>query len=325
MITYDAYQVSQAGGPDVLKRVTLNLPTAKPGWVVVQITAFGLNRSEMFTRQGHSPNVIFPRVLGIECVGVIKDSVDQEFKVGQTVVALMGGMGRDFDGGYAQFALLPKQILHPIETSLPAATVGALPEMFQTSWGSLFAGLDIKSANTLLIRGATSSVGRMALQLAKGEGLYVIATTRSENKKAGLLNAGADFVLIDDGDLSSKLATMSLPAVDRVLELVGTTTLRDSLSCCRQGGIVCMSGILGNAWTLEEFSPMDEIPHTTRLTIYTGGPKDFDRFAFEQYLSSIAQAKLTAPIDRIFNFDQLIEAHEYMESNQASGKLVVVV
>src|SRR2546430_1576661 len=97
-----AIVVEHAGAPDVLQIRTLPRPQSRPGWVLIQVKAFGLNRSEMFTRQGHSPSVKFPRVLGIECVGVVEAAPDTNLHAGQTVAAVMGEMGRAYDGGYAE-------------------------------------------------------------------------------------------------------------------------------------------------------------------------------------------------------------------------------
>ena len=125
------------GPPEVLTLREVPLPDVRPGWVVVQVRAFGLNRSEMFTRQGHSPGVRFPRVLGIECVGVVADPSDSGLAAGTTVAAVMGGMGRDYDGGYAEYALLPADRLMTLTTTLDWPTLGALPETFLTAAGSL--------------------------------------------------------------------------------------------------------------------------------------------------------------------------------------------
>ena len=98
----------RAGGPEVLEIRELPVPAVREGWSLVQVKGAGLNRSELRTRQGHSPNVTFPRVLGIECVGIVVASTDPMLPDGTTVAAVMGEMGREFDGGYAEFALLPK-------------------------------------------------------------------------------------------------------------------------------------------------------------------------------------------------------------------------
>src|SRR6516164_8708628 len=105
-----AYVISEPGGPEKLVLRNIDTPKAKPGWVVIKIKTFGLNRSEWFTRRGESPSVKFPRVLGIECVGEVVDSLNPKLKNGQKVAAIMGGKGRDFDGSYAEYVLAPEHI-----------------------------------------------------------------------------------------------------------------------------------------------------------------------------------------------------------------------
>src|SRR6201987_2785047 len=102
-----AVVIHEPGGPEVLKVESIPIPTPLAGQVLIRVKAFGVNRSEMFTRQGHSPGVRFPRVLGIEAAGVVEDCPGGEFRKGDVVASAMGGMGRDFDGGYAEFTCPP--------------------------------------------------------------------------------------------------------------------------------------------------------------------------------------------------------------------------
>jgi len=127
--------------------------------------------------------------------------------------------------------------------------------MFQTVSGSLNQALEIKSDEILLIRGGTSSIGMLACQLAKTKGLSVVSTTRNPKKKQTLLDNGADHVIIDSGSVSASLREIYAHGVHKVLELIGTHTLKDSLKCIGHKGMVCMTGILGNEWTMSEFTP----------------------------------------------------------------------
>lgn len=114
-----AVVVSAPGGPEVLEQVELPVPKPIDGEVVIEIRAFGLNRAEIFTRRGDSgPAVAFPRVIGIECVGTVVAAPGTDIEPGQTVAAMMGGMGRAFDGSYAEYTRVPRQSVFPIETSL---------------------------------------------------------------------------------------------------------------------------------------------------------------------------------------------------------------
>ena len=320
-----AIVIEEPGGPEVLKIKNITRPSPGPGWVLIKVMAFGLNRSEMYTRQGHSPDVRFPRVLGIECVGIIKEAPDTHFQKGQKVAAIMGGMGREFDGGYAEYTCVPQSCVFPLNTVLDWATLGAIPEMFQTSWGSLHAALEVQPGQTLLIRGGTSSIGMASAQLAKRFGLTVIATTRNPAKIEALKNNGVDHVVIDKGVIFDSVRQLFPNGVDRVLELVGTATLLDSLKCVTPGGLVCMTGILGNEWVMKEFEPFVMIPSTVKFTTYGGGAQDMDMGELQKFVDAVARGRAKVNIDRIFQFHQIVEAHQYMEENRASGKLVVLV
>ena len=181
---------TRAGGPEVLEIRELPVPAVREGWSLVQVKGAGLNRSEVRTRQGHSPNVTFPRVLGIECVGTVAASTDPALPDGTSVAAVMGEMGREFDGGYAEYALLPNALLMPVTSTLPWDILAALPESYLTAQGSLDAlGIVPGREERLLIRGGTSSVGMAAASIASGYGVKTAATTRRQSKVDALTAA----------------------------------------------------------------------------------------------------------------------------------------
>jgi len=314
------------GPAEALKLETRPIPVPKKGEVLIKVHAFGLNRSELFTRQGHSPktSVTLPRVLGIEAVGTIVDAPGGEFTYGQNAATAMGGMGRLFDGGYAEFVCVPVSQVQVFKSSLPWDVLGALPEMLQTAWGSLFVALRARSDDTLLIRGGTTSIGLAAAAIAKNLGIKVIATTRKKSSAAFLLENGADHVLIDNGEIAPKLKELRPNGVERVLELVGTTTLIDSLHCAAIGGSVCMTGMVGNKWEIEHFSPMGSIPMAVNLTTYSGGTREFMETPLQKLIDQIEEGTLKSKIGKVFKLDQIVEAHRCMENNEAGGKIVVL-
>jgi NADPH:quinone reductase-like Zn-dependent oxidoreductase len=315
----------KAGNSEVIQYKEVANPKVPENWVLIEVKAFGLNRSEMFTRQGHSPDVKFPRIQGIECVGVIQQDDSGKFKVGQQVAAIMGGMGRDFDGGYAELVSVPVTNVFAFKSNLPWSVLGAVPEMFQTVSGSLNEALEVKFNEVLLIRGGTSSIGLLACQLAKHYGLQVVSSTRNPDKVGFLKSNGADYVVLDNGTVHDQVRELFPNGVHKVLELIGVTTLKDSLKCIAKKGVVCMTGILGNSWTMNDFTPMGDVPSLGRLTVYMGESGNLDEEKLQDFLIALENKEIEIKIDHVFKLNQVGEAHSLMESNQAKGKLVVEI
>ena len=321
--TMRAIVLDAPGPPDALTIRDLRVPTPAAGWVLIEVKAFGLNRSELHTRMGLASGVTFPRILGIEAVGVVAECPGGEFAVGQPVATMMGGMGRTFDGGYAEYTCVPARQVIPFASDLEWSTLGAVPEMLQTAYGSLTVGLDAQSGQSILIRGGTSSVGMAAAVLAKQRNMTVLATTRTANKTAALTDIGVDHVLIDDGNVARQVRAMLPAGVDSALELVGTPTLPDTLHSTRQHGVVCFTGMLSNVWTVRDFYPIDYLPRGVRLTAYHGEAEDLPQPVLQDFVDAVAAGRAVVPIDRVYGFDQIAEAHAAMEAGGTAGKLVV--
>jgi len=314
------------GPPEALQIRELPIPEAKDGWVLIEVKAFGLNRSELQTRLGFAGSAVtYPRVLGIEAAGVVVACPGGEFAAGQQVVAMMGGMGRQYDGGYAEYTCVPAAQVIPLASDLDWATIGAMPETLQTAYGSLTVGLDAQPGDTVLIRGGTSSVGMTMAVLAKQRDMTVFATTRDAAKGDALRAIGVDEVLIDDGPLAERVWALRPGGVDRTLDLIGAPTLRDSLLATRVHGVVCNSGALSNDWALKDFYPTGEIPSGVFLTGYGGDASDLPPEALQAFLDDVAAGRATMPIAKTYALEQIVEAHADMENNRVAGKLVVAL
>jgi NADPH:quinone reductase len=322
--TMRAIVLDSPGPADALTVRDLPVPVPKPGWVLIRVKAFGLNRSELHTRLGLAVGVTFPRVLGIEATGVVAACPGGEFADGQQVVAMMGGMGRTFDGGYAEYTCVPARQVIAFTSDLDWGVLGAVPEMLQTSYGSLTVGLDAQPGQSILIRGGTSSIGMATAVLAKQRGMTVLSTTRNPAKGPALQAIGVDHVVIDDGEVASQVRAILPDGVDNALELVGAPTLRDTLKATGYHGVVCFTGMLSNEWIVKDFYPNDYLPRGVRLAAYGGDASDLPAAVLQDFLDAVAAGRATVPIDHVYAFDQIVEAHEAMESGHTQGKLVVL-
>ena len=197
---------------------------------------------------------------------MVAEAPGSEIQSGQIVATAMGGMGRAFDGGCAEYTCVPVAQVESLDTDLPWTTLGGLPETMQTAWGSLFRSLCLEPGEHLLARGATTSVGLAAAALARNHGATVTGTTRSSGNEALLRESGVDQVIIDTGSTADEAMRVRRGGFDKVLEMIGPVTLRDSLCCTREGGLVGMTGSVAAQWSLTEFMPIEVIPTAVRLT-----------------------------------------------------------
>jgi len=294
------------------------IPSVRPGWVLVKVKAFGLNHSEKLLRLNEIRADYIPKpiVPGIECAGEIADPSDSGLAIGQKVVALMGGMGRSFWGSYAEYALLPRRIVFPIESDLDWAALGAVPETYFTAWGSLFESLHLQPSDLLLIRGATCALGYAAIWIAKALGCRVIATTHRESKLA--LLAEADEAILDDGKLTGKVR-----GATKALDLVGPRNLKDTLTAVEKGGIVCQTGLLGGVYALKGFDPIKDIPNGVYLTGF------FSNYPTQQIMDEIfaflKEKQLVPTVGKVFDFAQIRDAVAAQDEGKVNGKIVVRV
>jgi NADPH:quinone reductase-like Zn-dependent oxidoreductase len=317
----DAPGTEDAPGALTLRDVPV--PAPESGRVLIRVRAFGLNRSELHTRMGLAEGVTFPRILGIEATGEVVAAPGGEFAPGQQVVAMMGGMGRTFDGGYAEYTSVPASQVIPFASDLPWSTLGAVGEMLQTAYGSLTVGMDAQPGSSILIRGGTSSVGMAAAVLAKQQGITVFSTTRSRAKSDSLTAIGVDHVLVDDGDVASEVRRILPEGVGSALELVGAPTLRDTLAATAYHGTVCFTGMLSNQWILPDFYPNGWLPRGVRLAGYSGDASDLPAAVLQSFLDAVARGEAVVPIQKVFALDEIAAAHEAMRAGSGAGKLVV--
>ena len=314
------------GGPEVLEIREIPEPEPKAGHAVIEVKAFGINHAEMHMRKGEWAEIA--DVSGIECVGLIKSCPGEAFAIGTKVAALMGGLGRTINGSYAEFTRAPVSNVATIESDLSWADLAAIPETYATAWTCLFRNLEITGGQTLVIRGATSSFGQAAVNMAVNTGARVIATTRNRERFGLLEGLGVERVEVEGPELSKRIAETK--RLDAVLDLVGNSTILDSLAMLRRGGRACLAGWLGGLAPIADFNPLLQMASGVYLTFFGSfvfGTPGFplSDVPLQAIAGDVAAGRYKANPSRVFRFEDIREAHRVMDAHQANGKMVVVV
>ncbi|MEV6227921.1 zinc-binding alcohol dehydrogenase family protein [Saccharopolyspora shandongensis] len=320
-----AIVIEKFGGPDCLVYTDLPKPEPKAGQVVIEIKAFGLNHAEMHMRRGEWAEAA--PVSGIECVGLVDSCPGGEFPVGVKVAALMGGLGRTINGSYADYTRAPASNVALIESDLSWAELAAIPETYATAWTCLFRNLEITPGQTLVIRGATSAFGQAAINLAVNAGVRVIGTSRKRERFALLEELGAERAELEGPNLPERIAEAK--QIDAVLDLVGNSTILGSLDMLRRGGRACLAGWLGGLDPIRDFNPLAQMASGVYLTFFASfvfGRPGFplSDVPLQNIAEQVAAGRLKAKPSRVFNFEDVREAHRVMEAGEAKGKMVVV-
>jgi NADPH:quinone reductase-like Zn-dependent oxidoreductase len=322
-----AIVLTQHGGPDVFAVRELEDPAPRPGEVLIEVKAFGVNHADGYMRAGVWPFGI--DVLGIECAGVVVEDPSGALAPGTTVVALVGGMARTRNGSYAELVTVPATNVVAIETTLGWPELAAIPEVYATAWVALHDNLALQPGETIVVRGATSGLGHAAVNLAVDHGATVIATTRREERRALLEELGADTVLIDTGAIAPEVRRAHGDGADCLLDLVGNRVLRDSLRAVRPKGRVCQIGFLGGLAPVAGFDPLADLPSGVQLSTFASafvlgdGHFPLASVPLQDIVDKVAAGVLRAAPSRVFAFDEIADAHRLMDAGEAGGKLVV--
>ncbi|MGH1543598.1 MAG: zinc-binding dehydrogenase [Arenicella sp.] len=321
-----AIVINEYGGTEQLVLKNLAMPEPSSGEVLIRVKAFGINRAEVYMRLGLWGEVA--RVSGIECVGEVVSDQTGELVQGQKVVAIMGGMGRSRNGSYAEFTCVPAANVLPVETSMDWTDLAAIPESYVTAWSCLHDNMQLKSGQTVVVRGATSALGQAAVNIAANiDDVRIIATTRNFKNVELLQNLGAAETLIDDGGLSQQLRKKYPEGVDSVLDIVGNSCLLDSLQMVKKDGFVCQAGFLGGTESLQ-FNPLTDMPAGVNLNFFASFMYGTPAFPLSeiplQDIVTMAEKGCykSKPVE-VFAFEDIALAHELMESDMAGGKIVV--
>jgi NADPH:quinone reductase-like Zn-dependent oxidoreductase len=290
------------------------------------VKAFGINHAETHMRKGEWPEAT--PISGIEAVGTVVHDPSGALAEGTTVVTVMGGLGRTRNGSYAEYVAAAASNVLPIDTTLDWTDLAAIPESYATAWIALHTNLELRPEHTLLVRGATSALGQAAVNIAHDLGATVLATTRSEKRIELLRSLGADHVVIDDGEIAARVGTLVPGGVDRLLDLVGNSVLRDSLRTVRVNGRVCQAGFLGGLGPVADFLPIVDLPSGVQLSFFGSfelGSEAFPLSAvpLQAIVDKVEAGDYRARPSRVLAFEAVADAHRLIEGNEAAGKLVI--
>jgi NADPH:quinone reductase len=318
--------LAKFGGLDSLVYTDIPKPLPKDGEVVIKVRGFGINHAEMHMRRGEWAEAA--EVSGIECVGTVDSCPGGEFPVGAKVAALMGGLGRTVNGSYAEYTRVRAANVALIESDLPWSQLAALPETYATAWTCLFRNLKLAEGQTILIRGATSSFGQAAVKMGVAAGAQVIATTRNRERFALLEELGVSRTELEVPNLAGHIAEAK--QLDAVLDLVGNSTILDSLDMLRRGGTACLAGWLGGLDPIGDFNPLARMASGVNLNFFGSfvfGTPGFplSDVPLQDIARQVADGRLEAGPSQVFPFGEIQEAHRVMEAGEARGKMVVVL
>ncbi|SHE80381.1 zinc-binding dehydrogenase [Pedobacter caeni] len=318
------------GGPEVLTIREIAEPQTTEGTVKIKIKAFGLNKMESYKRQGIMGPVAAPTVLGIEAAGEVVEDKSGRFEPGQKVITMMGGLGMNRQGSYAEYVVSPADNVLAINSDISYEELAAIPESFGTAALVLDKVLKVTAGETLLIKGGTSAAGAAAILYAKFKGVKVIATTRDANKSFRLKQLGVDYVIVDNGNVSEEVRKILPDGADNALDIVGSDGILDTVAGVKAFGQVTVIGLLSGAPVLQNLNLMSQLGQSVKLSFSLSGLLGTKAYPLTEtplnlIAEQVASGKMASLRTATFTFDQIAEAHELMDSNKANGKIVITI
>ena len=309
------------GPAEALYAAQIDRPEPKPGQVLIQVRAAGINRPDIIQRMGgYPPPPGSPETMGLEVAGEIAVAAGR-WKVGDKVCALLGG------GGYADYAVCDARHALPIPKGLDFVAAAALPETVFTVYANVFEHGGLRAGETLLVHGATSGIGTIAIQMAKAAGARVIATARGADKAAVAKSLGADVAVDSSTEDFAEVAKRD-GGCDVVLDMVGGDYFSKDLDALKTGGrIVFIAAQGGGEVPLQIFRLMQKRAVVTGSTLRPRDPDEKARLAAEVervVWPWIEAGKVSPKLDRTFPLAEAAKAHAHLETDTHVGKIVLV-
>lgn len=326
----EVLQCDEFGGPEVLRVVEIADPPLEPDEVRYDVRAFALNRADlMFLRGEHYTIPTFPSCIGQEAAGIVTEvgSAVTRFVVGDRVSALPFFTQRH--GVQGRGAVTPEDYLAPLPDGVDFVRGTALWMQYLTPWFAFVEAARLRAGDTVLVMAAASSAGLGALQIARMLGLRTIATVRSERKAEALRRAGADAVVIAGrDDLAAAVRAVSEDrGIAAAFDPIGGDSLSDYADLLAHGATVLGYGTLSDEQPVVPVAAMVRaaaVFHPYSMFNHVVDPEQRDR-AVSAISHGLQSGDLDPVIDRVFPFEQYLDAYRYMESNLQVGKIVVSV
>lgn len=323
-----AIEISEFGGPEVLKPVTRPVPAPGYGQILIKVTAAGVNRPDALQRAGsYAPPPTASDLPGLECSGVVVaiGAGVSKWAVGDSVCALLPG------GGYAEYAVTDQSHALPVPRGMGMVEAAALCETFYTVWTNVFMRGGLVAGESFLVHGGTSGIGTTAIQLAKAFGARVLTTAGSDEKCAKCLELGAEVAInYRDADFVTvvKQATGGR-GVDLILDMVGGDYIPRNLKTLANDGRLAMIAFLGGARADVNFAQI----MARRLTVTGSTLRPQSDLAKARIAAELAEkvwplldARAVAPVmDSTFALEDAALAHARLESAGHIGKIVLKV
>jgi len=323
-----AVYINKFGGPENLEiREVPDPPKPSGRNVLVRVRTAGLNRADLLQRKGFypAPEGYSSNIPGLEFAGEVVEVGDEvaSFKPGDRVLAITAG------GAHAEFVSIDKSPIFKIPDQLSFTEAAAIPEAFITAHDAVFTLGELKAGQTLLVHAVASGVGVAALQMAKRAGATVIGTSRTPVKLERCAELGLDHGIATSDALFSdelKRLTNGLGA-DVILDLVGASYFRENLASLATKGRLILVGLTGGSTA--EFDLRVALQKRARIigTVLRGRSveekAEATRTFVEHAMKEIESGAIIPFVDKVFKLDQVRASHEYLESNQSFGKVVL--
>ena len=324
-----AVYIKEFGGAENLEiREVENPPQPNGKEVLVRVHASGLNRADILQRQGFYPAPKgFPeRILGLEFAGEVAEIGDKvtNFKIGMRVFGITAG------GAQAEFLLTEESQLAKIPANLSFTQAAAIPEAFITAADAIFTQANLREDETLLIHAVGSGVGLAALQLAKAKNIKTIGTSRTADKLEKCLQIGLDEAILTDEKVKfAEIIKEKCGGVDVILDLVGAKFFNENLESLNLKGRLILVGLTSGRTA--EFNLGTALTKRAKIigTVLRVRPAHEKAEATQNFIAEVLplfeSGKIKPNIDRVFKMEEIKTAHEYLESNESFGKVVLEI